>query len=99
IFGQFALSVGKPESTPPPGWDWVRLTDVARLESGHTPSKRHPEYWGGDIPWIGIRDAKAHHGDRIYDTIQTTNELGIQNSSARILPAGTVCLSRTASVG
>lgn len=99
IFGQFALSVGKPDVIAPKGWKWVKLTDFARLESGHTPSKRHPEYWGGDVPWIGIRDAKAHHGETIHETIQTTNDLGIQNSSARILPKGTVCLSRTASVG
>ncbi|MFT4277448.1 MAG: restriction endonuclease subunit S [Rhodopseudomonas sp.] len=77
----------------------MQLSDVARLESGHTPSKRHPEYWGGDVPWIGIRDAKAHHGQIIHETLQTTNKLGILNSSARILPEGTVCLSRTASVG
>lgn len=99
IFGKFALSVGMPNAVPPSGWRWVPLTDVARLESGHTPSRRHNEYWDGDIPWVGIRDAKMHHGETINDTIQSTNALGIQNSSARILPAGTVCLSRTASVG
>jgi type I restriction enzyme S subunit len=69
------------------------------MESGHTPSRRHPEYWGGTIPWISIRDAKANHGREIHDTLEKTNELGIANSSARILPEGTVCLSRTASVG
>jgi type I restriction enzyme, S subunit len=69
------------------------------MASGHTPSRKHPEYWGGEIPWIGIRDAKAHHGEMIEETFQNTNELGIENSSARILPTGTVCLSRTASVG
>lgn len=42
---------------------------------------------------------KAHHGGTIHNTGQTTNELGIRNSSARVLPQGTVCLSRTASVG
>lgn len=69
------------------------------MESGHTPSRRHPEYWGGTIPWISIRDAKANHGKEIHDTLEKTNELGIANSSARVLPEGTVCLSRTASVG
>ena len=72
---------------------------MARLESGHTPSRRHPEYWDGEIPWIGIRDATGNHGRTIFETIQKTNDLGIANSSARVLPAGTVCLSRTASVG
>ncbi|MCB9539891.1 MAG: restriction endonuclease subunit S [Myxococcales bacterium] len=72
---------------------------MARLESGHTPSRRKSEYWGGDVPWIGIKDAGAHHGRDIEDTTQHTNALGIANSAARVLPAGTVCLSRTASIG
>lgn len=99
IQGQVALSVGNPETRCPPGWKWTALTDVARLETGHTPSRQHPEWWGGDVPWIGIRDATGNHGRKIYETAQYTNELGIANSSARILPANTVCLSRTASVG
>ena len=69
------------------------------MESGHTPSRRHPEYWGGSIPWVSIRDAKAGHGKTLKTTDEQTNEMGILNSSARVLPAGTVCLSRTASVG
>ena len=99
IPGDYALSVGKPASTPPPGWRWTLLSDVARLETGHTPSRKHPEYWGGPIPWIGIRDATGNHGTKIFETQQYTNALGIENSSARVLPPNTVCLSRTASVG
>lgn len=94
-----ALAVGMPSTPPPDGWKWALLTELARLESGHTPSRKHPEYWGGAIPWISIQDAKAHHGGAIRDTIEHTNDLGITNSSARVLPANTVCLSRTASVG
>lgn len=94
-----ALAVGMPSCSPPEGWQWSKLTDIARLESGHTPSRRHPEWWGGSIPWVSIRDAKANDGGRIDETEETTNALGIENSSARILPANTVCLSRTASVG
>ncbi len=99
IPGDVALAVGMPSLPPPEGWRWVKLTDFARLETGHTPSREHPEYWGGDIPWIGIRDATENHGREIADTQQHTNQLGIDNSSARVLPAHTVCLSRTASIG
>lgn len=88
-----------PDGPAPPHWRWVALTDIARLESGHTPSRRHPEWWGGDIPWLSIRDARDHHGRRIDHTAEHTNKLGLENSSARLLPADTVCLSRTASVG
>lgn len=99
IPGQYALAVGKPDLLGPPGWSWQPLVELTRLETGHTPSRKKPEYWGGDIPWIGIRDATGNHGRRIDDTAQHTNELGIENSSARVLPPNTVCLSRTASVG
>ena len=98
--GMAALSVNDPGTLAPPGWDWTPLLRVARQETGHTPSRRVPAYWnGGDVPWVGIRDAGAHHGTTIYDTMQKCTELGLANSSARLLPAGTVCLSRTASVG
>lgn len=99
IAGGVALSVGDPGTSLPAGFAWTRLTDVARLESGHTPSRRHPEYWDGEIPWIGIKDATANHGRRIRGTNQWVTQAGIDNSSARVLPADTVCLSRTASVG
>jgi type I restriction enzyme S subunit len=99
IRGKLSLAVGMPSAVARRGWRWAALTSLARLESGHTPSRNHPEYWGGLVPWIGIQDAREHHGQRIQDTFQKTNELGIANSSARVLPEGTVCLSRTASVG
>ena len=99
ICGRYALSVGLPDTPVPKGWRWTALLDVARPESGHTPSRGHAEYWGGEVPWVGIKDATDNHGRVIHDTYQHTNELGIANSSARILPTNTVCLSRTASVG
>lgn len=97
--GLAALSVNDPGTPIPPGWKWVRLRRIARQETGHTPSRSHPEYWDGGVAWIGIRDAGAHHGRTINETIQTISDAGLANSSARLLPAGTVCLSRTASVG
>jgi type I restriction enzyme S subunit len=99
IPGRFALAVGMPNLPSPRGWKWTPLSDVAQLESGHTPSRKHPEYWDGDVPWIGIKDAVENHGRTVFDTYQHVTEIGLANSSARLLPATTVCLSRTASVG
>lgn len=99
IPGRYALSVGNPETETPNGWKWTPLSEVAQLESGHTPSRKRSEYWDGNIPWIGIKDATENHGRKIYDTYQHVTPLGLDNSSARLLPANTVCLSRTASVG
>lgn len=97
--GAAGLSLNDPGAPLPIGWAWVSLLRVAKQESGHTPSRSKPTYWDGGVPWIGIRDAGAHHGRAIHQTMQTISDEGLANSSARLLPAGTVCLSRTASVG
>ena len=84
---------------PPPGWRWRKLTDVARLESGHTPSRLRPDWWGGDVSWLSLTEIRALDGKWVDETQLRTNLQGIANSAARVLPRGTVCLSRTASVG
>ncbi|QIO21402.1 restriction endonuclease subunit S [Haloarcula sp. JP-L23] len=87
----------------PKHWDIVRTRFVAQLESGHTPSKSNDEYWVDcDIPWVTTSDIKPFRdGRKVYlnDTEYKINELGLSNSGARLLPEGTVFLSRTASVG
>lgn len=83
----------------PEGWAWRRLTTVARLESGHTPSRHRPDWWDGAIPWLSLTDIRDLDGRVAHETREHTNAAGIANSAARILPAGTVVLSRTASVG
>ena len=99
IDGGAAMAVNIPVKAPPAGWSWVSLLRAARQETGHTPSRKHPEYWDGDQFWIGIADARLHHGKEIENTIQKVTPKGLDNSSARTLPSKTVCLSRTASVG
>jgi type I restriction enzyme, S subunit len=95
------VSIGCPlETEVLPGWSWRLLTDIATLESGHTPRKTVPEYWvGGGVPWISLQDIRAANGKVINDTKLMPTILGIENSSARILPAGTVVFSRDISVG
>lgn len=89
----------------PSHWGTCTIGKVARLESGHTPSKSKPEYWVEEecvIPWVTTGDVKRFRdGREIYidDTAVRISEVGLANSSARLLPAGTVFLSRTASVG
>ena len=87
----------------PAHWQIARTKHVARLRTGHTPSRRHPEYWENcTIPWFGltdvhqIRDGTAEYVEK---TAELISELGLANSAAELLPKGTVMLSRTASVG
>ena len=87
----------------PAHWLAMPIRRVARLESGHTPSRNHPEYWVDcTIPWFSLADiwqVREAGRDCIYETAERVSEVGIQNSAARVLPKGTVMLSRTASVG
>jgi len=90
-----------PTTALPKGWRWASLLekDVAQLKSGHTPSRNEPSYWGGEVPWISLRDVKGLSSIYINDTADHPTPKGIENSAARMLPEGTVVLSRTASIG
>ena len=83
----------------PDGWRLVRLVDYARLESGHTPSRDVPGYWNGSIPWLSLHDTSTLNQHIIRTTRYYVTMEGINNSSARLLPEGTVAFSRTATVG
>jgi len=85
----------------PAGWPIKRLKFVARLESGHTPSRTRPELWENcTTPWVTLNDVGylAMH-EFVDDTVNKISEEGLATSSARVLPAGTVILSRDATVG
>lgn len=89
----------------PQHWLAPKFTQIARLESGHTPSRQHPEYWVPEeciIPWVSLADIwQVRREGRVYleETAEKISALGLANSAARLLPANTVILSRTASVG
>ncbi|MFE7524110.1 restriction endonuclease subunit S [Kitasatospora sp. NPDC057542] len=84
----------------PESWPEVRIGLLARMGSGHTPSRSRPEWWiGCDIPWITTGEVKQVRNDRIeelYETREKISKLGLENSSAELHPAGTVFLCRTA---
>jgi type I restriction enzyme S subunit len=83
----------------PADWDLVTLTKVAKLESGHTPSRDKPDYWNGEIPWLSLADTAALEALEVDQTSECVTAKGIANSSARVLPKDTVVFSRTATVG
>ena len=85
----------------PAHWDVKRVKWVARMESGHTPDKKVDAYWkDGDIPWVSLNDTRhLKDHDYINDTEYYTNELGLKNSSARLLSPRSVVFSRDATIG
>lgn len=83
----------------PNDWEVVLLDSVAKRGSGHTPDKKHPEYWNGEIKWISLKDSNLLDNLYIYDTTEKITPAGIANSSAVLHPLGAVILSRDAGVG
>lgn len=100
---EYRLSAIPWLKTMPTEWREGKLNLVARLGSGHTPSRNHPEWWENpSIPWITTGEVEQVRNDRIEyinETREMISELGIANSSATLHPAGTVVLCRTASAG
>jgi type I restriction enzyme S subunit len=84
-------------------WPVAKIVHHARLGSGHTPSRSHPEWWSDCVvPWITTGEVAQVRDDRrevLVDTRERLSFLGIANSSAEVHPRGTVVLSRTASAG
>ena len=89
----------------PTHWGSPKISHVAVLGSGHTPSRSVPEWWVPQectVPWITTGEVANLRSDRIEyieRTRECVSEIGLANSSAVVHPAGTVVLSRTASVG
>lgn len=84
-------------------WGWAPYQYFAELGSGHTPSRSREDLWVDcTVPWITTADVKRLRGHRrefLDETEHHVSERGLAQSAARQLPARTVVLSRTASVG
>ena len=78
-------------------WKQRKLGDVSEIIGGGTPSTNHPEYWDGDIDWY----SPAEILDQIYvkRSRRRITQLGYDNSSAKLLPPGTVLFTSRAGIG
>ncbi len=81
----------------PLNWQRVRLGDIAEIIGGGTPSTQITSFWNGSINWftpteIGITKY-------VYKSQRTITPLGLENSSAKLLPIGTILLTSRASIG
>ncbi|MBR6802886.1 MAG: restriction endonuclease subunit S [Kiritimatiellae bacterium] len=72
---------------------WVTDTVIGVCDDiygGGTPSKSHPEYYeNGDIPWVSSKDMKT---DVLYDSQIKINQLGVDNSTAKMVPINSVIM-------
>lgn len=71
-------------------WKTVRLGDVAKTSSGGTPNRSVGDYYGGEIPWV----KSGELGDStVYETQEKISKAGLDNSSAKLFPKGTLCVA------
>jgi type I restriction enzyme S subunit len=78
-------------------WEQRKLGDIADIVGGGTPSTGNQSYWNGDIDWY----APAEIADQIYanSSQKKITGLGYENSSAKMLPPGTVLFTSRAGIG
>ena len=84
------------EHVLPVGWIETTLGEAFQWGSGGTPKRTTPEYYGGGIPWAVIGDL---NDAPIGETQNSITPLGLQNSSARVVPVGSVLLAMYGSIG
>ena len=77
-------------------WPMVKLGELGKWAAGGTPSRLKAEYFGGIIPWASIADLNDGF---VSMTMESITELGLQNSSAKIYPKGSILIAMYGSIG
>ncbi len=80
-------------------WKVVKLGDVADIIGGGTPDTKNDSYWGGDVPWLTPKDLSGYGSRHISKGERNISYQGLTNSSAKMLPAGSVLLTSRAPIG
>ncbi len=77
---------------------WARATlgDVGKIIGGGTPDTTKVEYWNGDIEWFTPTEVKKKN---LHSSRRKISSLGLSNSSATLLPKGTLLLTSRATIG
>lgn len=79
-------------------WKTYRYTELCTLIGGGTPKTTIPEYWDGNIPWLSVKDFGG--GEKyVYTTEKSITELGLNNSSTKLLEKDDVIISARGTVG
>lgn len=80
-------------------YEKVKISELVSMRGGGTPKTDIDEYWGGDVQWL--TPTEISDGEIVYveSTERNPTQEGIDNSSAKILPEGTVLMTSRATVG
>jgi type I restriction enzyme S subunit len=84
----------------PRGWKVGKLFDISKLIGGGTPKTSINEYWNdANIDWISARDVTPNNGSFIISTEKKITALGLQKSSAKLLPKHSTIITARGTVG
>ena len=80
----------------PNNWEWTNLGNIGNWQSGGTPDRKNKLYYNGEIPWLKIADLQDNY---VTEATEFISEEGLNNSSAKINPTGSVALAMYGSIG
>ena len=87
-------------SSLPEGWSSVKLAEIADVVSGGTPSRDVAEFWApADVDWVTPTDITKDSKRTLNESSEKISLKGLRNSSAKILPIGTILMTSRATLG
>lgn len=97
--------MAEPFLDHPASWKEISLEPdpnglfITRADSGGTPSTGNDDYWDGEIPWLTPKEIARGGGLYVSATERNITDAGMRNSAAKLMPAGSVLLTKRAPVG
>jgi len=79
-------------------WKEYKYTDCALIIGGGTPKTTEKKYWNGIIPWLSVKDF-CGEAKYVYSSEKTITDLGLQNSSTKLLNKNDIIISARGTVG
>ncbi len=80
-------------------WQYKKISELGDVVSGGTPSREISEYWGDGYSWVTPTDITGTKGVFLESSKESITELGLKNSSAKMLPVGTILMTSRATLG
>ena len=83
----------------PDNWELKTLSEVGDIIGGGTPNTTKEEYWNGDILWVIPSEVTSLPTKYLYTTERKITELGLKNSSAKIIKPNSLIICTRATIG
>jgi len=80
-------------------WEEVTIGSLGKIYSGGTPSTSNKKYWDGDIDWVTPTDITKQSSLYINSSLRKITQEGLKNSSAKLVPKGSLLVCTRATIG